>query len=1058
MPRDITVTFADGQTHTYKNAPDDITPEQVSERAQREFGQPVTALDGGRGSPPPSRARGAAPAQAPAQAPRRTGTLEARGIALPRFNQRQQQAPTPIPEPVRRLSRSQAQDHLTRGENRLREVTANMPRRTRRQAYTNFYANPLIRAYRQQAGLPEVRTQDEEIRTAARRTADRNAQDITRGVSAVRTFTRPIEAVVGGPLSLASSDEDVGNVLTSLNAGIRRGLFGLPERLSAGLEYMTGDSGQSYDNILQVQRAITDAELDKSLLGNIAGQGATAVLSGGAIANSVRQGGTRLAASQAPRAQRAGNLLQDAVTLRRGETAANTAKLMGAGGLAGGAQAAGEGSDVATGTVIGMAAPAALSTLGKTLQVGGGVVRAATRPFSNNVERAVREVVTESPAAIRARQADLSRRTGSNVSLIAALSEGDFGTVVNRILRQSPEALEVGRRHTTDYMRNFMQRMTGHVNQAGRSANAMQASIGDLAQIRKDTADDLMKDIADDTVDLAQVPLDDLERSLTREIGSRDRNLSQRINEAFADIDPKTLGDEFGDMTPADFAAAKKMLDDWGLGTPVTATVREMDNLRRALDAAAKSTRTSQPANSLAYRNAARVIRDYVEKEVPAYGQMVDTFAAQSRVMEGFETAARGSRVSETVDDTLRANLQTPEGRLGMQAGELFRLREAAGNRTSSAVGLARDLAAGGRLTRPASTEPGAPLPGTVTENLGDQASRGLREAAEGEYAVLERMLRAGRVDLSKLAEDAIDNPGTVAYGATLVGGNAQAQTVARFVANLIRKSGAGQFNQRTASNVADMLFSNDPAKTAQALRALERAGMGERAVAAMIGQSIPGAAALGQVASGAAVEDAAPEPQRSRVQTDVSIPEAEDPAMLEGQDLGGQALPDEGNLEGLANPGGYIPERAIPNPESQYSGALQEIYSAESPELLSLIERVAHQESRGQHFDANGRPTTSRAGAIGIMQVMPGTAPEAARMAGVEYDEQAYRNDPTYNKLIGIAYLRSMLMRYDGDVAKALAAYNAGPGRVDREVRRDPRNWLASMPAETRDYVEKIY
>lgn len=49
MPRDITVTFADGSTAQYKNAPDDVTPEQVTERAQREYGGQVVGLDGGRG-------------------------------------------------------------------------------------------------------------------------------------------------------------------------------------------------------------------------------------------------------------------------------------------------------------------------------------------------------------------------------------------------------------------------------------------------------------------------------------------------------------------------------------------------------------------------------------------------------------------------------------------------------------------------------------------------------------------------------------------------------------------------------------------------------------------------------------------------------------------------------------------------------------------------------------------------------------------------------------------------------------------------------------------------
>jgi hypothetical protein len=51
MPRNITVTFNDGSTHVYQNAPDDLTPAQVTERAQKEFGKSVTALDGGKGQP-----------------------------------------------------------------------------------------------------------------------------------------------------------------------------------------------------------------------------------------------------------------------------------------------------------------------------------------------------------------------------------------------------------------------------------------------------------------------------------------------------------------------------------------------------------------------------------------------------------------------------------------------------------------------------------------------------------------------------------------------------------------------------------------------------------------------------------------------------------------------------------------------------------------------------------------------------------------------------------------------------------------------------------------------
>lgn len=52
MPRDITISFADGAQHVYKGAPDDVTPEAVQARAQQEFGKPIASLDGGRKAAP----------------------------------------------------------------------------------------------------------------------------------------------------------------------------------------------------------------------------------------------------------------------------------------------------------------------------------------------------------------------------------------------------------------------------------------------------------------------------------------------------------------------------------------------------------------------------------------------------------------------------------------------------------------------------------------------------------------------------------------------------------------------------------------------------------------------------------------------------------------------------------------------------------------------------------------------------------------------------------------------------------------------------------------------
>jgi len=82
-----------------------------------------------------------------------------------------------------------------------------------------------------------------------------------------------------------------------------------------------------------------------------------------------------------------------------------------------------------------------------------------------------------------------------------------------------------------------------------------------------------------------------------------------------------------------------------------------------------------------------------------------------------------------------------------------------------------------------------------------------------------------------------------------------------------------------------------------------------------------------------------------------------------------------------------------------------------------AFVRSVAKAES-GLRSDAK-----SPKGAIGVMQLMPGTA------AALNADP----NDPQQNIEAGARYLRDLLVKYDGDAAKALAAYNAGPGAVDR-------------------------
>ena len=104
-----------------------------------------------------------------------------------------------------------------------------------------------------------------------------------------------------------------------------------------------------------------------------------------------------------------------------------------------------------------------------------------------------------------------------------------------------------------------------------------------------------------------------------------------------------------------------------------------------------------------------------------------------------------------------------------------------------------------------------------------------------------------------------------------------------------------------------------------------------------------------------------------------------------------------------------------------------------------------------------------SRSGARGLMQLMPGTASTLARRYKLGFDPPACYTDPSWNTRAGCAFLRELLNRYHGRVELALAAYNAGPGRVDDWLARprcpkEPDLFIESIPfKETRSYVRRI-
>ncbi len=125
-----------------------------------------------------------------------------------------------------------------------------------------------------------------------------------------------------------------------------------------------------------------------------------------------------------------------------------------------------------------------------------------------------------------------------------------------------------------------------------------------------------------------------------------------------------------------------------------------------------------------------------------------------------------------------------------------------------------------------------------------------------------------------------------------------------------------------------------------------------------------------------------------------------------------------------------------------------------------ALVHALSRQESE---FNAGAK---SPVGASGLMQLMPATARGVARRHKVKYSKSRLTN-AAYNQQLGEAFLSDLIEGYSGSYFLALAAYNAGPGRVKEwmSIYGDPRNpdvdpidWMERIPfTETRRYVFKI-
>ncbi|MEO1045475.1 MAG: lytic transglycosylase domain-containing protein [Pseudomonadota bacterium] len=126
-----------------------------------------------------------------------------------------------------------------------------------------------------------------------------------------------------------------------------------------------------------------------------------------------------------------------------------------------------------------------------------------------------------------------------------------------------------------------------------------------------------------------------------------------------------------------------------------------------------------------------------------------------------------------------------------------------------------------------------------------------------------------------------------------------------------------------------------------------------------------------------------------------------------------------------------------------------------------TFIHAVTRQESQFS------QRAVSHARARGLMQLLPSTAREQAGKIGLAYNFGSLTEDPLYNIRLGSSYFERMRRYYGGSYPLAAAAYNAGPGNVNKWLRRngDPRTgeidiiqWIEEIPIfETKNYVQRV-
>lgn len=774
----------------------------------------------------------------------------------------------------RQYSPEAAKAALVKSDAVMNEGLKKLSAPQRKKALANYYASPTIRRLRENAGLPAVRTREEELQSIAaaefkkastrpvtvRRGASKDAGFFTRRRQATPEEKRQLAGVPEG--RTARVTDNMGLEAASTNA-FGRALFGLPERVLAAIAPPEGT--RNYDESLKVTRKVNDLQRKRSLTGNVVGT------VGGAVAGGIGAGGlVRLAGrgvAVLPGGQATGNFIQNLTRLETGRRGANAAKIVTAGAAGGGAQAAGEGTDVATGTAFGaVAAP---------LVVGGFKgAEWATRPVrdflrASSAKNILGRQISMTAEELQDAATAFRRRTGREPTVFEILPSADRKAVTDMV-RKMPAA---SRENVAENVRARVASMPDEL--AGRTRELTAAQQRFIAQnIARDLAASRGAPGAPtaDEIALAQratrdpTEMEQVRRTVNQNIMGPFDN--QRAYESVNDLIPTIpvnagngritteIADEQMAATIRGAAGSLRLRDE----IRVQDVTRLLSRLRGTADRGGVEGDAAQ--------NAINHIEDIMARDHPgvadAMARMNAAHASRSRMLEAVPEG-RATRLREDVPVTtgraargVRQSYDTPEGAAGRAVGQRAELL------TDFAGTPGQAAARAGQI---------ADSPGTqeaIRRNLGADVGDDITQAASAQAESLRR-LSALRQPVK--GDEADMDFGDLAMTMSLLSPTSLVRTKSQAVGTLLRLING--IPEGRANQIVEALFSRNPGAMAQATRLLTSAGDNARRALRDIVASVAIGAQSGAAVAGIDAERSAPGTETASIDDPAPVADA---------------------------------------------------------------------------------------------------------------------------------------------------------------------------------------